>query len=56
MPISSSGSRSCRWPISRARTWDYSHSTDVLGRVIEVVSGKSLYEFEKERICSIRSA
>ena len=27
--------------------WDYGHSTDVLGRVIEVVSGKSLYEFEK---------
>src|ERR1019366_7503863 len=31
-------------------TWDYSHSTDILGRVIEVVSGKSLYEFEKERL------
>jgi CubicO group peptidase (beta-lactamase class C family) len=31
-------------------TWDYSHSTDVLGRVVEVVSGKSLYAFEKERI------
>jgi CubicO group peptidase (beta-lactamase class C family) len=31
-------------------TWDYSHSTDILGRVIEVVSNKSLYEFEKERI------
>jgi len=31
-------------------TWDYSQSTDVLGRVIEVVSGKSLYEFEKERL------
>jgi CubicO group peptidase (beta-lactamase class C family) len=31
-------------------TWDYSHSTDILGRVVEVVSGKSLYEFEKERI------
>lgn len=30
--------------------WDYSHSTDVLGRVIEVVSGKSLLAFEKERI------
>jgi len=30
--------------------WDYGHSTDVLGRVIEVVSGKSLYQFEKERI------
>ena len=31
-------------------TWDYSHSTDVLGRVIEVIAGKSLYEFERERI------
>jgi CubicO group peptidase (beta-lactamase class C family) len=30
--------------------WDYGHSTDILGRVIEVVSGKSLYEFEKERL------
>jgi CubicO group peptidase (beta-lactamase class C family) len=27
--------------------WDYGHSTDVLGRVIEVVSGQSLYQFEK---------
>jgi CubicO group peptidase (beta-lactamase class C family) len=31
-------------------TWDYSHSTDVLGRLIEVVSGKSLLAFEEERI------
>ena len=31
-------------------SWNYSHSTDVLGRVIEVASGKSLYEFEKENI------
>ena len=31
-------------------TWDYSHSTDVLGRVIEVVTGKSLYQAEKERL------
>jgi CubicO group peptidase (beta-lactamase class C family) len=31
-------------------TWDYSHSTDVLGRVIEVISDRSLYQFEKERI------
>ena len=28
-------------------TWDYSHSTDVLGRVVEVVSGKSLYQFDE---------
>ena len=31
-------------------TWDYSHSTDILGRVVEVISGKSLLQFEKERI------
>src|SRR3954464_4676359 len=31
-------------------TWDYSHSTDVLGRIIEVVSGKPLYQFEKESL------
>src|SRR6201996_7792345 len=31
-------------------SWDYGHSTDMLGRVIEVVSGKSLFEFEKERL------
>jgi CubicO group peptidase (beta-lactamase class C family) len=30
--------------------WDYGHSTDVLGRVIEVVSGKSLLQFEKEKL------
>jgi CubicO group peptidase (beta-lactamase class C family) len=30
--------------------WDYGHSTDVLGRVIEVVSGQSLYQFEKTRL------
>ena len=30
--------------------WDYSHSTDVLGRIVEIVSNRSLYEFEKERI------
>ena len=27
--------------------WDYGHSTDVLGRVIEVASGQSLFGFEK---------
>jgi CubicO group peptidase (beta-lactamase class C family) len=30
--------------------WDYSHSTDVLGRVIEVISGQSLFQFEKQRL------
>ncbi len=31
-------------------TWDYSHSTDVLGRLVEVITDKSLYEFEKARV------
>ncbi|HKH01428.1 MAG TPA: serine hydrolase domain-containing protein, partial [Bradyrhizobium sp.] len=30
--------------------WDYGHSTDVLGRVIEVASGQSLYEFERTHL------
>ncbi len=30
--------------------WDYGHSTDVLGRVIEVISGQTLYQFEKHRL------
>ena len=31
-------------------TWEYSTSTDVLGRIIEIVSGTTLYQFQKERI------
>ena len=30
--------------------WDYGHSTDVLGRVIEIASGQSLYQFEKTHL------
>ncbi len=30
--------------------WDYGHATDVLGRVVEVISGKTLLQFEKERL------
>jgi CubicO group peptidase (beta-lactamase class C family) len=30
--------------------WDYGHSTDILGRVIEVVSGKSLLQFEHDNL------
>jgi CubicO group peptidase (beta-lactamase class C family) len=30
--------------------WEYSHSTDVLGRVVEVVSGMDLDRFVRERI------
>ena len=32
------------------REWNYSMSTDVLGRVVEVVSGQSLDQFMRERI------
>jgi len=30
--------------------WEYSHATDILGRVVEVASGMSLYEFEKKNV------
>src|SRR6202012_5809030 len=30
--------------------WDYGHFTDILGRVVEVVSGQPLFAFEKERL------
>jgi CubicO group peptidase (beta-lactamase class C family) len=30
--------------------WDYGHSADILGRVIEVSSGQSLYQFEKQSL------
>jgi CubicO group peptidase (beta-lactamase class C family) len=30
--------------------WDYGHSTDVLGRVVEVASGQTLFQFEKQRL------
>src|SRR6266436_9353307 len=33
-------------------TWEYGMSTDVLGRVVEVVSGQSLGAFFAERICA----
>ncbi|MGY8684921.1 serine hydrolase domain-containing protein [Bradyrhizobium sp. UFLA05-153] len=44
--------RLARLPLAEqpATLWDYGHSTDVLGRVIEIVSGQSLYQFEKERL------
>ena len=32
---------SCRSPIQPGTTWDYSSSTDVLGRVVEVVEGRA---------------
>ena len=30
--------------------WDYGHSTDILGRVIEVITGKTLLQYEKESL------
>ncbi|WP_433994835.1 serine hydrolase domain-containing protein [Bradyrhizobium pachyrhizi] len=44
--------RLAKLPLSRqpGTLWRYGHSTDVLGRVIEIVSGKTLYQFEKERL------
>jgi CubicO group peptidase (beta-lactamase class C family) len=46
--------RIARLPLSRqpGTLWRYGHSTDVLGRVIETVSGKSLYGFLRQRILS----
>ena len=50
MPSSSSGIAKLPLAEQPGTLWDYGHSTDVLGRVIEVVSGKSLFQFEKERL------
>jgi CubicO group peptidase (beta-lactamase class C family) len=30
--------------------WDYGHSVDILGRVVEVAAGQSLYQFEKQNL------
>lgn len=44
--------RIAQLPLSRhpGTLWRYGHSTDVLGRVIEVVTGESIYQFQKRRI------
>ena len=44
--------RIARLPLAeQPRTlWNYGHSIDVLGRVIEVASGQSLYQFEKTEL------
>ena len=31
-------------------TWDYSYAIDVLGRIVEIVSGQSLYDYEKAHV------
>jgi CubicO group peptidase (beta-lactamase class C family) len=44
--------RIAKLPLARqpGTLWRYGHSTDVLGRVIEIISGETLYHFEKRRI------
>ena len=44
--------RIARLPLARqpGTLWRYGHSTDVLGRVIEIVSGQTLYEFLKQNV------
>ena len=43
-------SPSCRWSISPARPGSTASATDVLGRVIEVVAGKPLYQAFREML------
>lgn len=44
--------RIAKLPLARqpGTLWRYGHSTDVIGRIIEIVSGQSLYQFEKQHI------
>jgi CubicO group peptidase (beta-lactamase class C family) len=44
--------RIAKLPLARqpGTLWRYGHSTDVIGRVIEIVSGESLYQFEKQHL------
>jgi CubicO group peptidase (beta-lactamase class C family) len=44
--------RIARLPLARqpGTLWRYGHSTDVVGRVIEIVSRQTLYQFEKQHI------
>ena len=44
--------RIARLPLTRqpGTFWRYGHSTNVLGRVIEIVSGETLYHFMRQRI------
>jgi CubicO group peptidase (beta-lactamase class C family) len=44
--------RIARLPLEKqpGTLWDYGHSTDILGRVMEVASGKSLLAIEKEKL------
>lgn len=44
--------RIARLPLARqpGTLWRYGHSTDVLGRIIEIVSGQTLYQFDKQHL------
>lgn len=44
--------RIARLPLARqpGTLWRYGHSTDVVGRIIEIISGQTLYQFEKQHI------
>jgi CubicO group peptidase (beta-lactamase class C family) len=44
--------RIAKLPLTRqpGTFWRYGHSTNILGRVIEIVSGETLYDFMKERL------
>jgi len=44
--------RIARLPLARqpGTLWRYGHSTDILGRIIEIVSGQSLFAFLEQRI------
>lgn len=44
--------RIAKLPLSRqpGSLWRYGHSTDVLGHVIEAITGETIYQFQKRRI------
>jgi CubicO group peptidase (beta-lactamase class C family) len=44
--------RIAKLPLARqpGTLWRYGHSTDVIGRIIEIVSGQTLYQFAKQHI------
>jgi len=46
------GERIAKLPLARqpGTLWRYGHSTDVIGRIIEIASGQTLYQFEKQHI------
>ncbi len=51
-PMPNSPRRIARLPLHEdpGTLWEYGHSTDILGRIMEVVSKKSLFAIEKEKL------